>query len=66
MRRFVTGMRRVCLGAALLSVLAAAGDFTVSLPKSWGQKTLDGRLLLLLSTDPSAEPRFQINDSPKT
>jgi len=27
---------------------------------------LDGRLLLLLSTDPAEEPRFQINDSPKT
>jgi hypothetical protein len=27
---------------------------------------LDGRLLLMLSTDPSAEPRFQIKDGPNT
>lgn len=27
---------------------------------------LDGRLLVMLSTDPSAEPRFQIVDGPKT
>ncbi len=29
-------------------------------------KPLDGRVLLLLSTDPSAEPRMQINDSPRS
>ena len=27
---------------------------------------LDGRLLVMFSTDPKDEPRFQINDSPKT
>ena len=29
-------------------------------------KPLDGRMLLLLSTDPSDEPRNQINDTPRT
>ena len=29
-----------------------------------GDQPIDGRLLLLLSTDPSAEPRMQIGDSP--
>jgi hypothetical protein len=27
---------------------------------------VDGRLMVMLSTDPKAEPRFQINDGPKT
>ncbi|MDX1334066.1 MAG: hypothetical protein R3252_13635, partial [Robiginitalea sp.] len=33
----------------------------VSFPESVEAETLDGRLLLMLSDDPSAEPRFQIN-----
>ena len=41
-----------------------AVEFEVKLPA--GAKALDGRLLLLLSTDASAEPRFQINDTPGT
>jgi hypothetical protein len=39
---------------------------TISFPESKSSKALDGRLLLLLSTDPAEEPRLQINDSPKT
>ncbi|MEM6380408.1 MAG: hypothetical protein AAF705_19620, partial [Bacteroidota bacterium] len=39
--------------------------FTVEFPGEEGQ-TLDGRLFLMLSTDDSAEPRFQISDGPKT
>jgi len=47
--------------------LAAAGQtFTVTLPPARADRPLDGRLLLLLSTDPSAEPRFQITDGPRT
>ncbi len=50
-----------------LFALAAAGQtFTVTLPAARAEKPLDGRLLLLLSTDASAEPRFQITDGPKT
>ena len=47
----------------------AAGDdaprlrFAVRLPDSLGATALDGRLLLLLSTDPSDEPRFQVKDT---
>ncbi|MEJ2585376.1 MAG: hypothetical protein P8Z38_10155 [Robiginitalea sp.] len=33
----------------------------VSFPESMEGKPMDGRLLLMLSDDPSAEPRFQIN-----
>jgi len=49
---------------------AASGkslEFALSIPaeRSGGQP-LDGRMLLLLSTDPSAEPRMQIGLSPNT
>lgn len=61
-------MKRV--GHALLVLLLPAGlaaqTFQISLPKEVSTQPLDGRILLLLSSDPSAEPRFQIDDSPKT
>jgi len=38
----------------------------VSFPVSVNAGALDGRLLLMLSTEPSGEPRFQISDSPRT
>lgn len=45
---------------------ASAPQFTISFPASRSATPLDGRLLLLLSTDPSAEPRMQIDDTPKS
>ena len=51
----------VCLAAGAL-----AQSFTVSFPKERSAQPLDGRLLLLLSTDDSAEPRMQIDDTPRT
>ncbi len=56
-------MKRLVLATMLTSALALATDFVVTFPPARSQRPLDGRLLLLLSTDPSAEPRFQINDS---
>jgi hypothetical protein len=41
-------------------------EVAVTLPAAKASRPLDGRLLVLFSTDPSAEPRFQISDSPKT
>lgn len=41
-------------------------SFNVSFPKERSARPLDGRLLLLLSTDPSQEPRMQIDDTPRT
>jgi len=38
----------------------------VLFPASRSAKPLDGRVLLLLSNDPSAEPRTQIDDTPKS
>jgi hypothetical protein len=54
----------VALSAVCVS--ATAQSFTVSFPKETSAKPLDGRLLLLLSTDDSAEPRMQIDDTPKS
>jgi hypothetical protein len=53
--------------AALLLVAmlpAAAQQFLITAPSAAGP--LDGRLLLLLSTNPAQEPRFQITDSLNT
>ena len=43
-----------------------AQTITVRFPAARSPKPLDGRLLLLLSNDPSAEPRMQIDDSPRS
>src|SRR5215475_12938758 len=49
------------------SSFAADGpSFSVSFPKARSEKPIDGRILLVLSTDPSDEPRNQINDTPKS
>lgn len=40
--------------------------FSISLPDSLADQKLDGRLLLLLSKNEEQEPRFQIQDGPKT
>jgi hypothetical protein len=48
------------------SLSAVAQTFTVSFPKDASAKPLDGRLLLLLSNDDSAEPRMQIDDTPRS
>jgi hypothetical protein len=53
-------------GAVCPAGAATATVFSVSFPKSWSDKPLDGRILLILSTDASEEPRMQINDTPKT
>jgi hypothetical protein len=41
-------------------------EIAVSYPASVGASTLDGRLLLFLSTDDKQEPRFQIGDDDRT
>jgi hypothetical protein len=53
--------------AGLLAIIAPLrAQITVSFPSSVSSKALDGRVLLLLSTDPSAEPRMQISDTPQS
>jgi hypothetical protein len=58
--------RCAALGLVFSAAVFAAPRFSISFPKERSAAPLDGRLLLLLSTDPSAEPRMQINSSVKT
>jgi hypothetical protein len=51
---------------ALAASTLAAQTITVSFPASLSNKPLDGRVLFLLSNDPSAEPRMQIDDTPRS
>ena len=48
------------------TICQAAPRFEVLLPSSVASASLDGRLLLLISSDSSAEPRFQIGDAATT
>ncbi|MBB4078805.1 hypothetical protein GGR28_001422 [Lewinella aquimaris] len=50
----------------LCTRVPAQTTFHVTLPESLADSALDGRLLLMLSTDTLAEPRFQIVDGPGT
>ncbi len=54
------------LAAAVPAEEAEDVRFAVSFPAERSKVPLDGRLLLLISKDPSAEPRFQILTGPKT
>jgi hypothetical protein len=55
---------RLLLCSILVAGACLAQNITVSFPASRSAKPLDGRLLLLLSNDPSDEPRMQIDDTP--
>ena len=69
-RAVTSGLVLISLGAVLSwSVAAASGDaprFVVSFSQERSAQPLDGRVLLLLSTDPTEEPRMQINDTPRS
>ena len=67
--------RRAVLQGILMFALTAATlhaqqtpsyRFAVSFTNEQSATPLDGRLLLILSTDPSAEPRLQISNSVRT
>jgi enterochelin esterase-like enzyme len=62
---FLNAAALLCLVSGSVSLQGqATPTFTVSFPASQSAKPLDGRVLLLLSKDPSEEPRMQINDTP--
>src|ERR1700761_3923984 len=66
----LSAMRKVrVMAACLLSVVSvglSAQVFTVSFPAQRSSKQLDGRVLLLVSNNPSEEPRMQISISPSS
>jgi hypothetical protein len=64
---FCLVMMIALFGSSSAASTGKASEFALSIPadRSGGQP-LDGRMLLLLSTDPAAEPRMQISLSPNT
>jgi len=64
----MTGRVYAVVGLSLLAALPSLGSprFSISFSKQQSSVALDGRMLLLISTDGSAEPRMQINDTPAT
>jgi hypothetical protein len=68
-RLYLAGVTLLSILAVLLAVPAAAtaqSRFAISFPPERSAAPLDGRLLLLLSANGDAEPRFQIGDGPTT
>ena len=70
MGNHTTGLRRLGYCAIGLSLAAPRGAgaegaprVSVSFPASLSRDALDGRVLLMFSTDEAAEPRFQISDT---
>ena len=70
---FPVRLWRALAGAMLLATVFACGSpdqdgvrFAVSYPADLHAGPLDGRLLLMFSTDDAAEPRFQISTGPST
>ncbi len=60
-------MKRIGLLFSIFTVVFCnAQTFRISIADSLKQSALDGRLLLLLSKNNNAEPRFQINDASYT
>ncbi|MCK4647143.1 MAG: hypothetical protein KAU46_12895, partial [Candidatus Aminicenantes bacterium] len=47
-------------------ILVSKLQFGISFKEEQSKEALDGRVLLMISTDGSREPRFQISDSPDT
>ncbi len=54
------------VGLAAPTASFAQPRFVLSFPGGLSKTPLDGRLLLLISTNDEAEPRFQIGDGPRT
>jgi hypothetical protein len=65
-------MRSAVLPAFALPVIftanlaAATPQFAITFGPAASTKPLDGRLLLIISNDPSGEPRMQVSDGPGT
>lgn len=71
MKSFPTQFTRGLLAVSLALLLFACQNdhspsISVSLPDDLEAESVDGRLLLMLSTNENSEPRFQITDGPTT
>lgn len=56
----------LALGLALAAPAANAQRFSVTVPAARAPSPLDGRLLVMISTDTTGEPRTQVSDAPTT
>src|SRR6202050_4191515 len=65
-RVVLQGILMFALTAGALHAQASSYRFAVSFPSAKRAEPLHGRLLLILSTDPSEEPRLQISNSVRT
>jgi hypothetical protein len=65
-RALVQGSLAFALAAGTLHAQTPPYRFAVSFPSAQSAEPLDGRLLLILSTDPSDEPRLEISNSVRT
>ena len=54
--------RRIIASLLMCSTALGGGRFAITFPKAVHDGPLDGRLLLLISSDSTAEPRYQIRD----
>jgi hypothetical protein len=66
MRKLVLLFALAAAFSASLSGQTGVRAVSVSFPESRSAKALDGRLLLLMSNDPTEEPRMQIDDTPRS
>jgi hypothetical protein len=66
MKRLFLLLLLLALLTTVLSAQPGKLKFAISFTEQQSKTPLDGRLLLLISTDPAQEPRFQINDGLKT
>jgi hypothetical protein len=60
------GIPAIAMWACLSATAIAGPRFAVRFDREQGEKPLDGRLLVMLSTAPEGEPRFQITENPRT
>jgi hypothetical protein len=65
-RVVLQGILMFALTAGALHAQGSSYRFAVSFPGAQSAEPLEGRLLLILSTDPSEEPRLQISNSVRT
>jgi hypothetical protein len=65
--QFIRGLLAITLAVFLVACQTdPTPSFSVSLPDELEAEVLDGRLLLMLSTNDKSEPRFQITDGTNT
>lgn len=70
---FLFGLSILVLGFAFPTIVSSTVikpkanlRFGISFPREQSQEALDGRMLLMISTDGANEPRFQISSGPNT